>query len=606
MIYGYENFTLTPIIFSVLTSIFLFIGSSILGFLILKIKYFDSIKYNNFFYLNSPLIFFNFVLLAFSPFLYLELLNIKFLYIFSHFILFVGILGTIFILLKYGVSFNFLIKKKLLFFILLLYFFLTLCPITHADSLAYHMNVAVNFINTGTFFNKILPIESQLAGLAEILISLGLLTGSIQFGAIVQFSGLLSIVAVFLNLKKELKNLNYYLLISVITTPVCLFFLSSPKPQIMQIANELLCFSIIFIFFKKLPKQQFLFFSVLVFLLLIVNFLSKFSFLVSSFFIYSYCAYYLIKRKNYFFLTSTSVILGLIFIYPNFIFKYYYFNTDYIDFLKGPLSYNIFGYKIITESIKGPIQFIPYWIIFPSHLANFSTIIGPIFFTFLLSNYRNLKKNILYFVIILIYIFLIIFLVQSSSRFIFNSFVLTQFFIIFLKFNSDKFFNYFKIYLSVQVISAIIILIIFISNLLPGSLSRAAYTKIMSSYSNGYNLITWANSYLNKNDKIISTHRSISLYNVEAIEYWPFDYIDFDDTRSNIYLNYIKNNKFNRILFYQDTKDTNKFRHCLGKLIASKTNVGKHVGRNFLTDGKSYSGFIYELNYNLLPGCISN
>jgi hypothetical protein len=83
-------------------------------------------------------------------------------------------------------------------------------------------------------------------------------------------------------------------------------------------------------------------------------------------------------------------------------------------------------------------------------------------------------------------------------------------------------------------------------------------------------------------------------------------YIDFDDTRSNIYLNYIKNNKFNRILFYQDTKDTNKFRHCLGKLIASKTNVGKHVGRNFLTDGKSYSGFIYELNYNLLPGCISN
>ena len=223
-----------------------------------------------------------------------------------------------------------------------------------------------------------------------------------------------------------------------------------------------------------------------------------------------------------------------------------------------------------------------------------------------MSNYRNLKKNILYFAIILIYIVLIIFLVQSSNRFIFNSFVLTQFFIIFLKFNSDKFFNYFKIYLSAQVISAIIILIIFISNLLPGSLSRAAYTKIMSSHSNGYNLITWANSYLNKNDKIISTHRSVSLYNVEAIEYWPFDYIDFDDTRSNIYLNYIKNNKFNRILFYQDTKETNKFRHCLGKLIASKTNVGKHVGRNFLIDGKSYSGFIYELNYNLLPGCISN
>ena len=124
-------------------------------------------------------------------------------------------------------------------------------PVTHADSLAYHMLGGVNYFIKGPLLKELLPIEIKSVGSGELLIALGLSVGSEQFGTLVQFSSILTIIYVFLNINKSNKQISKLILIGVITTPVFLFLISSPKPQLMQITNSLFCSFLIFQIYKK-------------------------------------------------------------------------------------------------------------------------------------------------------------------------------------------------------------------------------------------------------------------------------------------------------------------------------------------------------------------
>ena len=488
---------------------------------------------------------------------------------------------------------------KILTLLTLIYLFICLSPITHADSLAYHLNSAVHLLNYGTFFKEIVPIESQFSGAGEILIALGLSVGAEHFATLVQISGVLSIISIFLNMDKKFTGQqNYYLLLSVLTAPVFLFFISSPKPQILAISNVLWVFSIIYLFFKKLDKHRLIFFYIFICLLLTINFLTKFSFIISSLFLFIYGTYYLLSRKLYIQVFTASASILFIFIFPLFLFKYNNYNINFLNFFQGPIAVNVFGYDNVINSIRGPITF-PSWLLFPpNNIANISTIIGPAFLTFLLIDFKNSNKNILFFFFLFIYFLIVVFFGHASTRFIFDSFLVLQFLLIFYKFYSKKIFRYFKIYLIIQTIIIFIISVYFIFRLFPGSLNSSYYNKIMSKNADGYDLVIWANKFLTKDDKIISTHRSISLFDIEAIEYWTLDLIDFNDPRSFIYTNIIKSKKINRILFYNNNKNKNIFRNCLGKLIVNQDEVGRSVGRNPLSEGDYYAASIYELRYD--------
>lgn len=602
MTYGYQNYVLQyPN--SILVSLILYFGCCFIGFCILQLNVFNSIKKNNFFYLNSPLVFLNLLILLLHPLATLEFLNLFILKFISIIIFIFGIISLPFFFFKINIQ---LTKSlKILTLLTLVYLFICLSPITHADSLAYHLNSAVHLLNYGTFFKEIVPIESQFSGAGEILIALGLSIGAEHFATLVQISGVLSIISIFFNIEKKfVGEKNYYLLLSVLTAPVFLFFISSPKPQILAITNVLWVFSIIYLFFKKLNKQRLIFFYIFICLLLTINFLTKFSFIVSSLFLFIYGTYYLLCKRLYIQVFTACTSILFIFIFPLILFKYNYYNINFLNFFQGPIAINIFGYDSVINSIRGPITF-PLWLLLPpNNIANISTIIGPSFLTFLLINFKNSNKNSLIFFCLLIYFLVVVFFGHASTRFIFDSFLVLQFLLIFYRFYSKRIFEYFKIYLIIQTIIIVIISIYFIFRLFPGSLNSSYYNKMMSKNADGYNLVMWANKFLTKNDKIISTHRSISMFNVEAIEYWTLDLIDFNDPRSSIYVNIIKYKKINRILFYNHNQNRNIFRKCLGKLIINQDNVGRSSGRNPLSEGDYYDASIYELRYDLMPSCI--
>ena len=357
------------------------------------------------------------------------------------------------------------------------------------------------------------------------------------------------------------------------------------------------------IFFKSYNKKKLIFFYTFVCLILTANFITKFSFILSSIILFIYSSYFLLKKKLYLQIFIIPLIIFLIFIFPSFLFKHEYYDLGIFDFFQSPIPINIYGYENVVSIIKGPVTF-PSWIIFPKNLTDISTIIGPVFLTFILINVTDLKKRYIFFIIIFFYITIQIIFGSSSSRFIFDSFLIIQFILIFCKFHSKILFKYFKIYVISQTLISLIVTSYFIIRLLPGSVNNFYYVKIMSENANGYELISWANNVLKKDDKLISTHRSISLFNVETFEYWPLEYIDFNNSKSTIYINFIKQKKINRILFYNNNQEQNIFKNCIGKLISSKKNAGRHVGRNPFTQQNYYNADLYELKYNLIPNCI--
>tara|TARA_B100001093_G_C26666779_1_gene944384 strand:- start:474 stop:938 length:465 start_codon:yes stop_codon:yes gene_type:complete len=148
------------------------------------------------------------------------------------------------------------------------------------------------------------------------------------------------------------------------------------------------------------------------------------------------------------------------------------------------------------------------------------------------------------------------------------------------------------------------IILYFILTIFPGSISDN-YKKIaMSRTANGYDLSIWVNSKLKKNDVLLSTHRSISLFKNETYGTAFLWGVDFSKKESRIFSDHLKSKKINKIVFYGKKLNTEPLQNCLGNLLYFKEKVGKNVGRNPFNKKDSYSGWIYEFRHEIIPECL--
>ena len=191
------------------------------------------------------------------------------------------------------------LKLEMKFFLIIISFFLLFliaaAPITHADSLSYHLTTASYILFNGGFNPEIIPFEDKIAGGGEIIIALGLSYGLQQFGTLIQFSSLLSLIPIFNKNKLNNTNLNYVLIL--LFTPITLFLISSPKPQLMPAMASLIVFSFLFTDFLKTHQSKNIYNFILICILLI-NFLVKFNFILSSFILFLILIYENFKIKN--------------------------------------------------------------------------------------------------------------------------------------------------------------------------------------------------------------------------------------------------------------------------------------------------------------------
>ncbi len=611
MLYGIENYILgSPL--SLINGLILFIGISYLGNLLLNYSFIlREIFTGKYYFLHSSLVGINFVLLILYFLTILKVLN----FIFFKFIAIILILlGIYFIVKKIFKNLTKINSRVSLFeksfinliliLILGLYFLLSLYPFSHADALHYHGMAAIFYLNEGKFPTTVFDQALVDAGIGELLISLGLSVGSGHFSNIIQFAGILSILAIFFK-QEDKSKFQKFLVLSIISSPVIIFFLTSSKPQFLLIINSLVVFSTLL----KIKNKEKIIKIIILFSLLAINVLSKFSFIISgsilSLLIF-YKFYSKISPWKIFFASSITFVTLIL---PFMLHRYIYFQTDfYLQFLSHlPINYEY--YKSMSNELiiqTDGKRLFPIFLLLPLSVSSYTTTLGCSLIAII---FLKPKENKLFLYSALLVLFFYLIYGPNVSRFVFEPII----FILYLvsqNYSNLKIGN--KIFTSssiLQSFASIIIIIYSISLSLPASLYDKFMIKFMNNYAYGYQISDWVNKNLDSDISLLSDVRSISLINNNSYHYaFNFKYIDKNNVKENkLIKEFLKEKKIKYILTTQD-KNQSPNSSCLGDLILKSDKRFPHVSRNPLNKDRNYNyyGYIYKFDLNKFPNCLDN
>ena len=137
-------------------------------------------------------------------------------------------------------------------------------------------------------------MQFNLVSIGEIIIALGLSLKAEQFGGIVQYLSLLSLVPFFID-KKNKSNF----LILILICPITFFLVSSPKPQLLFCISTFLIFIFLIEKANKIKIDQLKIIFPITILILSINSLTKYSFLLSSFLMGAYLLSIMVKKLLY-------------------------------------------------------------------------------------------------------------------------------------------------------------------------------------------------------------------------------------------------------------------------------------------------------------------
>ena len=607
MNYGLENIVLTPP-YSLFVSIILFFGTLSIGdfFQIYILKKSKNYTYGEYSIYLSPLIGAYLIIFPLYLILIFEFYGIFFLKLFSYSLFFLGLIN---LYSKKNLYLNIIKKFKLkqsylVHLIILLYGFLFLVsasPITHADSIDYHFLGAQNLLNFGHFYKEILPMHLNLASLGEILISIGLVMRAEQFGGIIQFSSLLALIPIFFR-KKQFR----LFLVFILACPITFVLASSPKPQLLFSISALLIFIFLNEEFSRLKKKEINLYFFLGILTLAVASLAKFSFILSSAILFLYAFSILLKKKL---LISSILISFLVFgisFLPMWIFRYQNFGTEFPTLFLSSLPLNVYGYQNFNNLLSGSDGSRDILSLFLfEKLEDFSTTYGPLLFLLILMINKKTMEYRFPITMIMIFILSVFIFGSNSNRFLYEGFLWLTYLVGLTYSNKTIVYKIFSKLIYIQAAMYLFIVIFFISTIFPGSLSEKFKKNMMKNHANGYELANWANSKIDNNDiLLVVNQRSLALYNAEVYSDIFTWYVDLENKKSEIYTDFLKSKKINKIIIYGYELNTNPFYNCLGKEISYKKNVGRNVGRNPIRKGRYKDGWIFEFNYQELPNCL--
>ena len=622
MNYLYHSYLDIPLI-SFFNAIVLIFGLHYFGYFILKISKFNLIieRYSaaNF---QNILISYFIIISIFYPFILFFEISYNFLKIITFVLYLLGIIfliQKIITIKKIKTSYSFKLLKSLrqykifdnvesliLSLLLISYIIISLSPVTNADSLDYHLYTAKHIINHATFPNYLTNFHStRLSGGGEILVSIGLMAGSEQFGSLVQASGLLSIVGIF----KKFKLKKIYLIL-IFCSPVLVFFTSSIKPQLFNICASGFVFTVIFLEINNLKissKINHLKIVSLISYILYLNIIVKFSFLLGSFLL-SLMVIYLGYKKNLIFKTIlVQLAIYIIILFPSILWKYLNFGGNFYELFFNPFGTDLYGLEYfksyLTNLNKGNFL----WIFFPQNIKEITHTLGLgsliIFILFLH------WKNINFFILTIIILFFLIthFFGQFSSRFLLEPYI---WLILFISIVYKRLIININLRIIFYLQSLITISILFygIITLFPGNFSAEYRDKVLSKHANGYLVFKWAKNEfekLNYKGSIISSKRSIGFLNNISIPPEHLYFVDLTKPKAKIYINEIKKLKPRYILISKETNIFSIYKKCLGKKISYAEKLDRLAVRNPLLESSQYYDVeIFEFNFEELPDCI--
>ena len=604
MIFGLDNYISTSS-FSILNSIILLLGVYRVGLVSQKLllrNFFSIKRYNDIHY-------YSFIVGIYIVSYFLYIITILQL---TSFLIFKIIAILVYLLGLFSITIFFLNNKTILklknlsyqYYIILICLFglmlISLSPITGADAVGYHVASSIKILNSGSFDTELLPLTSKLASLGELMIVLGFSLKLEQFGALVQFSALFSLIPLFL---KKKDSINFLILLIVLLTPITFFLISTPKPQFVQCVATLLIFSFLVNNLADYTKLQFKIIFFVIFLVLAINVLVKYSFIVSSSILYLYCIYIMYKKKLFKEIFCISIIIFIITILPSWIHRYLYFDTTFFNLLLSPLPINIYGYQQLHDLLS-PNRFNLISLVAPIKLGGLTNFYGPILFIIFFIKKNSFKKYKEFYFMISVFFLIHIFVGSNLNRFFYEGYLWLMYIIVISELRINKYFSGYQLILKTQILVSILFIYIVSYIHFPGSFNDKLRNRLMTNVANGYSLANWVNKSITQDKIALTASRSLSLYNNETYQIIFSNHIDFKDKRSLRYAKFLKEKKINIIVFFGNKLDFGPFTKCVGSQYKYKKNVGSHVGRNPFNKRKKYDGWIYDFNYKMLPGCL--
>ena len=606
----YHSFNNFPIL-NLITSIILIFGFYELGKIIIKNTFLNkvigsisSVKY------QAILISGNFIIIISYPIiLFFHQVSKIYLISISYFILFLGVYKLLkkikSLNQKEIFTFRFNFKLYIIYFCIIAYFLISTGPVTSADSLDYHLYVSKFIVENGFFPNSLNHFHTKLSGAGEILIAIGLIVGTEQFSSILQFMGIISILGILKNKKNLIFN---YIILGI---PVLLFFVSSIKPQLFQIASISMIFAIALFSETKNEKDTLLkyFFC---FLILTICSQVKFSFMLSYFIIGSFIIYESLKKQILIKTLFIFLIKYLIIIFPPTLWKVYAYDTSFFKLILNPFPIDQAGldnfYRYLVNAGRG--NDIILGIIFPNSIGTLTNSLGlGVFVYFIL--FRDVKLNFIPIILITTFIILGYLKGQPSSRFFLEPLVWS---LITLSKNrlETKIPKAFNILFFIQFIAILPAITYGALSLSQANISNEFREKVLIKNANGYELFQWANNELDKikyEGPIISMHRSISLANNSVISSDVFWLTFLEEKKYTKYLKEIEKLKPTYLLSYGGSNINNPnhiyFDNCKFKIFKEGKDIGSHASRKPFGRGGKYNGYLFKIDVQNLSNCIN-
>ena len=483
---------------------------------------------------------------------------------------------------------------------------LSFAPVTNADSLGYHLFTAKHLLEYGSFPTYLTNFHaSYLSGPGEIMIALGLAIGSEQFGSILQYAGLISILGI---LKKYKAPYIFYIIL--FSSPVIIFFVSSLKPQLFTICSSVFAFSLIFL--SKFNKKLFLnnYETKKIILILTILFLSitiKFSFILSSLLLTAVLIIRNFNLKKIISILQIIIIAYSLIVLPSILWKYINFGGDFFELLYSPFSTERYGLIYFKNYLTGLSESNIHWFVFPTSLGNFTHSLGlgtlMIYYLFWVNN--NLEKYCLL-IIILIFILVSYHFGQFTARFFLEPYMWVAIFL--LKFyKSIKIQKIYEFFLRIQAIIFSGIVLYGIVTLTSGVINSNLRDKVLEQNAMGYSFFKWVNFNLkNENNPIISFNRNISLSKNFAISRDHLFFVNLSKPAAKEYVEEIKKIKPKYIVYSTVNTSHKKYLNCTTKLHKFVEKGDQRAVRNPINKtNKKYDIYIYEINTDLMPECIN-
>ena len=458
-------------------------------------------------------------------------------------------------------------------FLSISYLLLAFCPPTQADALHYHWGVPIYLIQHHQWPPTDLWLHGSLAGIGEVYILLGLLLHAENLSTLLQAIGIVGFAS-FLA-KEQKRDNSEFLKLFVLSSPVLLFFVTGPKPQLFpQIMTAMALY--LSLKEKRIELSEY----VMILILLSGAAQQKLSFILTGGTVGFWASYKVwITHPRTIFL---ALFVGIVFFGPRAWWNWQQAVEPEIFTLITPLP-NDFTSRLHT--FREQDWWFPFNLIFPDSFGSISAIIGV---QILLIIFIKSKDKIWSEVTILTLIAMILTYIfgQSIAR-SFNEFVLWVSIGLALTKFRISFLNQFKIILNLQSVLTLSIALFGLFTLFPGVISKNLREKTLSKHAFGYQAINWANKTLPRNSVTISEFTSVAF----------FKHMFLPTDRSSLIF---KSEKYNELLL-SGTHLLSSSNINPGYLANKKFKLLKsingleHSTRNPFNSGSKYSAYLYKI-----------